>query len=332
MKVNETKIKYVRYAAMAILVASLVAIALLLLNHWDKQQGVFPTKDDEDIHLDTTTVYNGKEYTLRDNLDTVLIMGLDKFSESVTTDSYINDQQSDFMMLLVINKDTRTASAIHINRDTMAEMDILGVGGQKVGKITAQLALSHTYGSGSNDSCRNTVRAVSKFLGGVPIEHYISVTMDAVSIVNDMVGGVEVEVLHDFEGSDTFVKGETVTLLGEDALYYVRGRKDVADQSNLMRMVRQRQYLGALQEKVMQFMQNTEEFSAELLIKLADHMVTDYAADVLDDLLQRLSEYGEIIMRDIEGENKMGEKHIEFYADKASIKRTVIDLFYEESK
>lgn len=80
-------------------------------------------------------------------------MGLDKFEKNTSSESYNNDQQADFLILLAIDNNARTVEALHINRDSMAEINILGVGGQIVGTYVGQLALAHTYGSGDHDSC-----------------------------------------------------------------------------------------------------------------------------------------------------------------------------------
>ena len=70
----------------------------------------------------------------------------------------------------------------------------------------------------------NTVRAVSDLLSGIGIDYYISMNMDGVGVLNDSIGGVDVEVLDDFEDVPEFKKGETVHLTGDLALTYVRGR------------------------------------------------------------------------------------------------------------
>lgn len=141
-------------------------------------------------------------------------MGLDKYAETEES-NYLNNEQSDFLMLLVMNKETGACTPIQLNRDTMTKIQILGVRGDVAGTFTGQLALAHTYGSGERDSCLNTAEAVSNLLYGVDIDHYISITMDGVAILNDLVGGVEVEVMDDFSSIDsTLVQGETVTLMG----------------------------------------------------------------------------------------------------------------------
>ena len=115
------------------------------------------------------------------------------------------------------------------------------------------MALAHTYGSGGSDSCLNAVKAVSRLLGGVKIDHYMTLTMDGVGKINNLVGGVTVTMLEDFSELDPAMKkGETVTLKGEQALLYVRTRQGIGDQSNLSRMERQRQYLESFYGKLME--------------------------------------------------------------------------------
>lgn len=325
---RKSKTDYIRYAAAVILVISLMAIALLLLNYWEKQQGFFQGEEKE-ISLHHNIVHDGKKYTLRTDIETILFIGVDKFSSEVDNSSYNNDQQADFLMLMVIDRKKGTASAIQFNRDTMAEMDILGIGGKKVGTVNAQLALSHTYGSGGKDSCLNTQKAISRFLGGAFIDHYIAVTMDSVQIINDLVGGVTLEVMHDFSDVDpSLVKGETVTLKGEKALMYIRGRQSVEEQSNVQRMERQNQYLQALKAAVKTYASKNNRFSSDAVLKLADHMVTDYSFDLLDDVLEKMLTYDITEIHTIEGELKEGEHYMEFYADAKAKKQLVVDLFY----
>ena len=157
-----------------------------------------------------------------EDVESFLILGLDKFEDAINNDSYNNDQRADFLMLLVFDNSEKKFTAVHLNRDTMVNMNVLGVAGQKIGTVNKQLALAHTYGNGRDVSCRNTADAVSELLNGVKVNHYLSITMDAVPILNDLLGGVEVTVLDDFSGiDDTLIKGETVTLHGDHALTYV---------------------------------------------------------------------------------------------------------------
>ena len=227
--------------AIGLSVLMLLMAAALLLRNLDENQGRDTAPDvssnaegssssalEEAGDTRELTYYNGGWYARRD-----------KYAETEES-NYLNNEQSDFLMLLVINKETGACTPIQLNRDTMTKIQILGVRGDVAGTFTGQLALAHTYGSGERDSCLNTAEAVSNLLYGVGIDHYISITMDGVAILNDLVGGVEVEVMDDFSSIDsTLVQGETVTLMGNHALTYVRTRGGLEDSSNLRRMERQ---------------------------------------------------------------------------------------------
>ena len=59
-----------------------------------------------------------------------------------------------------------------------------------LGSINRQLSLAHAYGDTPAARCRNTVTAVSGLLYGIEIDHYISLSMDGVIILNNLAGGV----------------------------------------------------------------------------------------------------------------------------------------------
>ncbi len=324
------RLKLVRSCAITAGVLVVIIVALLFLRAWENQQGrsIWQGLEGETTK---TQRYNGQWYVLRDNIETILVIGLDKFDETTqSSDSYNNDKQADFLSLIVLDKDNDKVTTLHINRDSMAQMNILGVDGEAIGTKKAQLALSHTYGSGGNDSCKNTVDAVSNFLYETPIDHYISLTMDAVATLNDMVGGVTVTVLDDFGATDnSLAKGSEVTLTGKQALTYVRARSGVADETNESRMKRQRQYIDALYKKLFVLVEKDDEFMSEAGLKLAEHMVSDCTVQQLNRIAKLVSEYGAGEICEINGESKVGEQYMEFYPDEEALQKQIIELFYE---
>ena len=226
---NSTSI--LKYAAIALAAVFVVSVTLLFVGLWEKQRSEFP----EEQQTPKTLSYNGVEYVLKDNIETFLIMGLDKFEGDVVGE---DELRADFLMLLVFDNAEKKYSAVHINRDTMTSVNRLDVSGNKINSVTEQIALAHTRGYSEKVNCRNTSDAVSELLLGVKINHYLSMKMDAVPKLNDLVGGVEVTVLDDFTGvDDTLVKGETVTLMGEHALNYVRTRYGLEDSTNSTRIM-----------------------------------------------------------------------------------------------
>ncbi len=314
-------------ALLLVLICVVVMCSVLLaISIWENQQDFVGERPSEDVTGENT---DSVEYKLNENIETVLVMGLDKFSDEVDSSSYDNDQQADFLMLFVLDNQNKTCKAIHINRDTMVEMDVLGVAGQKVGTTTQQIALSHTYGNGQNVSCRNTTKAVSNLLDGIDVTHYMSVTMDAVPVFNDLVGGVTVEVLDDFTGiDDTLVKGEKVTLMGDKALTYVRNRYGLENSTNSNRMIRQKQYIEELYRITREKTKSDENFVLTAWQELSQYAVSDcYEQDLLR-IYEKISGYEYLGTVNIEGKSLVGESFMEFYPDEEKLEKLVLEMFY----
>jgi LCP family protein required for cell wall assembly len=274
--------------------------------------------------------YEGNEYTPKRNMETFLVLGLDKFETADQTVSYKNDKQADFLMLLVFDHHAKTCSAIQINRDTMTDVHVLGVDGSTIDTVTKQITLAHTYGNGREVSCRNVANSVSTLLANVPVDHYISMTMDAVPVLNDQVGGVEVEVLDDFTGIDpTLIKGETVTLKGPQSLSYIRTRYGLEDSSNINRMKRQQQYIKALYARLISSMEQDQEFVINTALLVEDYIVSDRTPTQLQDMAKKFQTYEFTGIRNLEGESAKGEEFMEFHADENEVKKLVAELFYQ---
>ncbi len=325
-KTSGNEIKYLKYGLIAVLSVFLILGLFLLLKGWEEKHSFFPSRE---ISEETLT-YKGGEYVLKDNIETFLVLGLDKFDGDFVNDSYNNDQCADFLMLFVLDNETKKCSAVHINRDTMASVNVLGVAGNRVDTVTKQIALAHTYGQGGDVSCRNTADAVSKLLMNVKVNHYISFTLDSVTVMNDLVGGVEVVVSDDFSEVDgTLVQGETITLTGEQAMNFVRTRYGLEDSSNSTRMKRQQQYVTALYEKYTECVENDDEFIVEASLAMSDYIVSDRSVTQLQDLSRKFSEYEFVGIDDFDGELTLGEEFMEFYPDEDSVLEIVVDSFYE---
>ncbi len=324
---KEKRVRNLKYVALIFAAVLLISSLLFAVRLWENKESQFPVQ--ESVTLNANMEYKGVEYRLKDNVESVLVLGLDKF-DGVESDSYNNDKQADFLLLLVADHETESCTVLHINRDTMAEMSILGVAGDNIGTVKKQIALAHTYGNGREVSCRNVAEAVSKLLMNVSIDKYVSVKMDAVSIYNDLLGGVEVTVLDDFSGiDDTLVQGETVTLLGEHALNYVRTRYGLDDSTNSRRMVRQRQYLEALYNKTLDVVGADNNFIVNAGAKLAEFLVSNFSGNGLQDFAEKVTSYTFNGFCELEGRLIKGDKHMEFYPYDSSVKENVISLFYE---
>ncbi len=323
---RERKKHYLQIAAVVFAFIFLLSTVLLMVSLWENRNSAyFP---EGSFGTQTVIEYNGTEYEFRDGIRTLLVMGLDAYNEVDVIEGYTNPRQADFVMLVVIDDIAKTVAALHINRDTMADVPVLGLAGEKIGIVNKQLALAYAYGNGKVVSCRNTADAVSALLYNVNVDHYVSVTMDSVPLYNDLVGGVEVTVLDDFSGiDDELVKGETVTLTGDKVMTYIRSRKGLDDSTNSARMIRQRQYLNALYQKTLECVKGDETFILDATVLMADYMISDCAANQLTELAQTIVDYEFVGIRSLEGKNVVGEMYMEFYPEIDSIKKNVTELF-----
>lgn len=268
--------------------------------------------------------YKNLWYVPREPLETLLVLGIDKRLDG--PENRADSEQVDFLALLVMDKEAEHFRILHLNRDTITDIPMPDAAGIVTGTFRGQLALAHAYGSHDGSRCRNTVRAVENLLYGIEIDHYLSLTMDAVAILNDSIGGAAVTLPTDMEGLGKC--GDVVTLTGEQALYFVRERSVLEDSSNLQRMERQQQYLGALFEAFSENAENNNENTFETLFRINEYMVSDCTAEQLSALAEKLSGYTFDGILTLAGEAVQGEEFMEFCVDEAAARQTVVDLFY----
>ena len=287
------------------------------------------------LHRDTRFIhYNGDRYRYRDDISTLLVIGIDDNDdeeESSLDNFYRNSSQADFLLLVVFDKTAKSYKVIQINRDSMASIRTYDIMGDYAGTNIAQISLSHTYGDGGESSCEDTVYAVSNLLFGIDVDNYISITTDVVPILNDLVGGVDVPIEDDFSGvDDTLVMGRTVHLQGQHALIYIRARRDmVDDDSNEARMRRQHTYLYALEEAMRDSFMDNPSFAVDAYEAVSDHTITNIDVSDIPSLAYEFASYEFEGIVSIEGESSMGERYIEFYVDEEALQELVIREFYE---
>ena len=283
----------------------------------------------------TELEYAGETAELREHVETVLLIGTDTVGEQPQYDDddivpYYNYEQADFLVLLALDSDAQRCGIIQINRDTMMDVPWLSATGDVGGTSYEQIALSHTYGSGREDSCVNTRNAVSQLLFNAPIDHYMAFTMDAVPIVNDLVGGVTVTVEDDLTPVDaTLTQGSVVTLRGEQALHFVRARMTVGDGLNTSRMRRQRTYFAGFQKSAKEAFNSDSELAMKLVEKLSDYMISDMTADAIGKLAENLDKYEIGEVRYANGDNILGKRFYEFYVDEDDLWEIVKDELCE---
>lgn len=280
-----------------------------------------------------TVNHNGKNYRYNTAVKSYLIMGIDKDGIAEPSENHIQGGQSDAMFLLVTNASEKTISVVSIHRNTMTRIQTCYDTGADAGYKTAQICTQHGYGDGMALSCTRTVEAVSHLFYGLPISGYLSLRMDAIPIINDAVGGVEVTVLEDVSNEQKNValkSGETVVLNGDEAYVYLRTRDIGVYESATNRLRRQEQYITACVEKLKTVTEGNPTTALKIYESIEDYTVSniDFAA-----LATELKDYVYVKERlyTIPGETVMGEIYEEFYVDEDAFYEMLLDIFYTET-
>lgn len=288
---------------------------------------VFRSEDAVGVGTTKTIWKDGVEYFPRQDITTIMIAGIDQDGPVRDSGSYNNPGASDMVTLLILDHTQEKIHMLNLNRDTMMDIPVLGVGGKNAGSIYGQLALAHTYGSGLEDSCENLRQAVSDFLYGIRIDHYIVMNMDAIGMLNDAVGGVTVNVTDDFSSVDSTIPMGEVTLQGQQAMTFVRTRRGLGDQMNVTRMERQRQYMKGFMQQLGKKIKNTE-FVLSTYQQVSAYMVTDCSSTVITSIAERYGHYplGETYTP--EGQNVNGKEYLEYHVDEEALDQLIMQLFY----
>lgn len=319
----------IKRAIAAVAVIVLIISGILLASRLEHMSEKAP----EGAGTSSVTVSNGltitvgdSVYRLNQDLSTLLLIGVDDM-EVEQHEGYRYQGLADYLALIILNNREKTCTILQIDRNTMAEIPVLGEGGIPVGNTIMQICYAHAFGEELELSCENTVNTVSHLLCGVPIDNYLSMTMGAIPILNDAVGGVTVTIEDDFTGvDDTLIRGQTVHLMGEHAFNFVHERFRMIDDANTSRMRRQADYMTGLVEVLREKTKADSNFAMELYNTLADYLVMDCDVNTLSSLSENLAEYTLTGFVSPEGENIKTDL-IEFYPDEEKLQQLVIDLF-----
>ena len=144
----------------------------------------------------------------------ILLLGSDKRSAEDAASEGVSGQRSDVMMLVHISDDSKSVYVTSFPRDLY--VDIPGHGKDR---INAALAF------GGVGLALTTVENYT----GVPIDHVALIDFDGIKGLVDTLGGIDVQVPQDFKVGDIQFTEGVQTLNGEQALAFVRERKQFSE-------------------------------------------------------------------------------------------------------
>ena len=284
-----------------------------------------------------TVIYNGQKYTLNENIVSVLAMGVDRYKLIENgEDRHGRNGQADTILLLTIDSKTGKMKVVSISRETMADVDVYSESGVYSGINKEQICLAYAYGDGQHTSCENVLKSVNRLFYGIPINSYVAINITSIASLNDVVGGVTLKAIGDFQmPSGRFIKnGETVTLKGKEAEVYIRNRDQEIVEANTERMGRQVQYIKAFAAKTLTMTKSDISTPVKLydgLSKNGDLISNINTAQIsfLTECVLKNPSVDDVEFISIKGETKLGDDgYAQFYPDETAFFEMILDVFY----
>ncbi len=320
--------------ALIILIISAFYITTAIGKHQFHKGDVNINADAIQIEDDTTITYNGKKYTLNKNIVSILVMGIDRNNVNQNLGSGKNGQ-ADVVFVATIDTKTKKACIIPISRETMVDVNVYTNDGKFAQTQKEQLCLAYAYGNTAEDSSKNVMESVKRLLCGININSYVTIELDGIEKLTDMIGGIQVTCLENIENNKlNAIKGQTINLNGEKATAYIQYRGNDTE-ANARRMLRQKQFLSTLMNKTGNAVLNDFTKLSKYYNTLSPYYSTNVSFAQITYLAQNCLSlnFGDALeYKTIEGTLSQGENWVEFDADEQSVLQTVIDVFYIPNK
>lgn len=324
-----------RITAAVVICGVLAVIAVFAAGIWKQQRNASHTEaggasvSSEDDANESIT-YNGKEYVYNDHLSNYLFMGIDTRGDMEEAGSG-DVGQADAVFLASMNRVTKEVNVISIPRDTMTEIEVFSVGGKSLGLMENHINLQYAQGDGKRESCELMETAVSSLLGEIPIHGYFSINMDAIPIMTEAVGNIQVVIPDNSlsEINPEFAEGAEVTLTKDNVEQFVRYRNIGREQSALVRQDRQKIFIEAYMKKAQEQYAKDASFVTGLYESMKPYMVTNIGNDLFVKLLS-VAQEGKSSVHTLPGEGAQGDYFDEYHVDEEALQEMIISVFYRE--
>lgn len=282
--------------------------------------------------------HNGKEYQYNEDIINFLCLGIDKdipIEEKRITDKLESGSEglADAVILVSLNIKTGNIKILAIPRETVVPIKLVDSAGYYVRTENAQITIQYAYGQNAAASCDLMVDAVSTLLYQVPIQRYCSINLSSISILNDAVGGVDVQVLEDIEGDlGTYRAGDTIHLTGNMAKDYVQQRDTNVRGSSLGRLERQKQYITNYFATAKEAVKSNMSLPLTIYQSLQSNMCTNITVEDIAYLVPELLKISlnPEDMTSIPGEPTWPDEHMEYITNTEELRDLVINYFYVE--
>ncbi|MEE3493041.1 LCP family protein [Ruminococcus sp.] len=274
--------------------------------------------------------YNGVSYIYNNDIIALTFIGVD--------DGHGPDKglkMADAIYVLAIDSKNGKVKLLNISRDIITDVNVYSQEGAFIDTEKIQIAYSNAYSEKGSTGGHNTNRSVSRLMFGLPMENYFEINLDAVSTLNDAVGGVRVTSALTFtspEDGRTINEGDDVTLHGKEAEYYVRRRDTKELESNNDRMQRQQEYIMSFLGSIVPEVKKNPKVISELYSAIRENSETTLSASELiyiaSSAVENIHSLSDIEIIKFDGEIVAGI-NAEMYVSDDEVLSKMLDIFYE---
>ena len=262
---------------------------------------------------------DGKPWNYNHHVLTVLLMGIDYMKDRVQWDTgRRNGGNTDVLILLIVDVKAKEVTVLNIPRDTMADVLALDANGDFESMIYTNISAAHSFGNGEALSCQLTEYAVSGLLCGIKIDRYVAVDYDSINRVNELLGGVEFELDQDypFLGHE-WKKGQRFRLNNYQLQRLLQYRDQHDMDGAFERSRRDLQIMKAMYDQFKAAFLEDPGVLLRMYSALEPYITTDLSMDEISFLAQTLVNLPLDMdcVVSLRGENRVGEKYVEYYPD-----------------
>lgn len=283
-------------------------------------------------------IYKHKKYSYNSNIINLLVLGIDDLDVVKEKEGLFNGGQSDAIMMLSLDTANKKFWIVQVPRDAVAYVDLYDEKGNIANSIEAQITVQHGFGNGLEESNYRSAKAISRMFYGLPIHSVTSANMGGVIAVNDAIGGVTVQSLYtfttawnDYGTNETFIEGETYTLMGTSAYNYVHYRDITRMNTSSERLARQKQYLNSFFNSAWSTIAHNPTRIIDIYNTAMDYIITDISTSEMVMLVSEAAGCSYEGIYTLEGKVRDGQKVGEsehFDLDQDTLKEYLVDNYY----
>lgn len=293
---------------------------------------------------DDWVAYEGKVYEYNENTINILLLGIDQ-SGRLSGETDLSDWsagQADTIFLVSLNQGQKSVSIIGIPRNSMVSVDIYNEEKECIDTIYNQICLQYGYAGGGELGLVKMKDCVSELMYQLPIHGVCAISFNAISIMTDMLDGIEVTIPDDMtELNTSYSQGARVTLTGKNVVNYLRYRNYNQLGSPTTRLTRQKDFMQAAISKGIAKLKSNPMFVSDVYQAIVPYMNTDITldravylgAEAIDYRITADSFYqltGEDKQVDFTTKTGNQDFYDDYYLDDDALQKIIMEVFYHE--